>query len=118
MENWCIGLIKTQSTLRATTQYLKRLAILPISRGYRADRFYKMKRLDGKFSTDTIWANVKSLNQHKYAQVSTHKCGFSVVNPINNMTRDYIGQSLIDFVHHFGIPRHLTFDGHKCLKYG
>ena len=36
-ENWCIGLIKAQSTLRATTQHFKRLAILPISRRYRAD---------------------------------------------------------------------------------
>ena len=112
-ENWCVGLIKAQATLEATTQNFKRSAILPISRRYRADRFYDLKKLDGKFSTDTIWADVKSVNQHKYAQVYTHKCGFSVVYPIDNMTGDAIGQTLIDFIHDFGIPAFLTFDGHK-----
>ena len=29
------------------------------------------------------------------------------------MTRDSIGQSLIDFKHDFRIPRNLTFDRHK-----
>ena len=112
-ENWCIGLIKAKATLNATTQHFKRSAILPISRRYRADRFYDLKKLDGKFSTDTIWADVKSVNQHKYAQVYTHKCGFAVVYPINNMTGDSIGQTLIDFIHDFGVPQFLTFDGHK-----
>ena len=63
---------------------------------------------DGRTSIEII-----TINQHKYAQVITHKCGFSAVYPINNMTGDSIGQSLIDFIHDFGIPRHLTFDGHK-----
>ena len=45
-ENWCIGLIKAQSTLRASTQHFKRLTIFPISRRYRADRFYEVKRLN------------------------------------------------------------------------
>ena len=112
-ENWCIGIIKAQSTLGATTQHFRRSAILPISRRYRADRFYELKRLDGKFSTDTIWADIKSTNQHKYAQVYTHKCGFSAIYPINNMTGDAIGQTLIDFIHDFGVPAFLTFDGHK-----
>ena len=112
-ENWCIGLIKAKATLGATTQYFKRSAILPISRRYRADRFYDLKRLDAKFSTDTIWADVKSLNQHRYAQAFTHKCGFSVVYPIDNMSGDSIGQTLVDFIHDFGIPMFLTFDGHK-----
>ncbi len=112
-ENWCIGLMKAKSTLLATTQHFKRSAILPISRRYRADRFYDTKRLDGKFSTDTIWADVRSINQHKYAQAYTHKCGFAVIYPMDNMTRDSIGQTLLDFIHDFGIPAILTFDGHK-----
>ena len=112
-ENWYIGLLKAKDTLKATTQHFKRSALLPISRRYRADRFYDLKRLDGKFSTDTIWADVKSINQHKYAQVYTHKCGFAVVYPINSMTGDAIGQTLIDFIHDFGVPQDLTFDGHK-----
>ena len=61
-ENWCIGLMKAKATLGATTQHFKRSAILPISRRYRADRFYDLKKLDAKFFTDTIWAYVRSLN--------------------------------------------------------
>ena len=112
-ENWFIGPIKAKATLRANTQNFKRSAILPISRRYRADRFYDMKKLDGYFSTDTIYAEVKSINQHKYVQVYTHKCGFAMVYPINNMTGDTIARTLQDFTHDFGIPMHLTFDGHK-----
>ena len=78
-ENWCIGPIKARSTLKATTQNFKRSTILPINRRYRTDRFYKIKRLDEKFATDKIWADTKSLNQHKYTQAYTHKCGFAVV---------------------------------------
>ena len=112
-ENWCIGPIKARSTLEATTQNFKRSAILPISRRYRADRFYKTKRLEERFATDTIWADTKSLNQHKFAQAYTHKCGFAVVYPMNNMSGDSIGETLQHFVHDFGIPSILTFDGHK-----
>ena len=53
-ELWGIGPLKAKATLRATTQRFKRSAILPIGRRYRADRFYKVKRLVAKFSTDTI----------------------------------------------------------------
>lgn len=51
-----------------------------------ADRFLSAKRLKRKFSTDTLWGNVRLLNQHKYTQVYTHKCGFTVVYPMDNMT--------------------------------
>ena len=112
-ENWRIGPIRAKATLLATTQQFKRSVILPISRRYRADRFFSAKRLEGKFSTDTLWGDVRSINQHKYAQVYTHKCGFTVVYPMDNMTGDSIGNTLQDFVHNFGIPSHLTFDGHQ-----
>ncbi len=104
---------KAKSTLLPTTQHFKRSAKLPIIRRYRADRFHDIKKLDSKFSADTIWADVKSINQHKYAQAYTHKCEFAVVHPIDNMTRDSIGQTLLDFIHDFGIPTTLTFDGHE-----
>ena len=67
---------------------------------------------------DTIYAEVKSINQHKYEQVYTHKCGFAVVYPIDYMTGDSIGWTLQDFTHDFGIPMHLTFDGHKSQVSG
>ena len=72
-ESWGIGLKKAKSTINATTQRFKRSAILPISRRYHADRFYDTKRLNAKFSTYTLWADVKSLNQHKYVHLFTQK---------------------------------------------
>ena len=112
-EIWGIGPLKAKATLHATTQRFKRSAILPIGRRYRADRFYKVKRLDAKFSTDTMWADIKSLNHHKYAQIFTQKCGFAAAYPIDKMTGDQIGRALQDFIHDFGVPESLTFNGHK-----
>ena len=112
-DNWGIEPLKAKATLHATTQRFKRSAILPIGRRYWVDRFYKVKRLDAKFSTDTMWADIKSLNHHKYAQIFSQKCGFVAAYPIDKMTGDQIGRALQDFIHDFGVPESLTFHGHK-----
>ena len=111
-ESWGIGIKKAGATINATTQKFKRSAILPISRRYCADRFYNVKRLDGKFSTDTLWADVKPPNQHKYAQLFTHKCGFTAAYPMDSMLGDQIGSAMQDFIHDLSVPESLTFDGH------
>ena len=110
-ELWGIGLHRAQATLDVTTQRGTRSAILPLSRRYRADRHFNMKRLDGKFATDTLFADIRSLNSHTCAQVYSHKCGFSVCYPMDDATGSSIGYSLSDFCNDFGIPSHLTFDG-------
>lgn len=110
-ENWGIGLKKAKATLEATTQNSIRSAILPLSRRYRSDRYYNVKRLNGKFATDTLYADIKSLNQHKYAQIYSHKCGFTVANPMDKFTGDSVGYTLQDFINDFGVPEFLTFDG-------
>ena len=112
-ENWCIGKRKAADTINVTTQRGIRSAILPLSRRYRADRQFGTKRLNSKFATDTIWSDIKSLNQHKYAQVYTHKCGFAACYPIDRFSGDQIGYSLRDFISNFGVPEHLTFDGYS-----
>ena len=48
-----IGLERARQTLKATAQRGTRSALLPISRRYRADRQFGVKRLNGKFATDT-----------------------------------------------------------------
>ena len=53
-EKFCIGLERAKTTLRATRQRGTRSVILPISRRYRADRRFDVKRLEGKFVTDTL----------------------------------------------------------------
>ena len=102
-ETWGIRPLRAAAILKATTQQFKRSAILPIIQRYRADRFYEIKKLDGKIATDTIWADIKSLNQHKYSQIYTHKCGFAISSPLDSMTGDNIGLSLQDFVYDYGI---------------
>ena len=110
-EMWGIGLKRAYATLEATTQRGIRSAILPLSRRYRADRMYKLKRLDSKFATDTLYGDIKSLKQNQCAQVYTHKCGFSACYPVTAANGDLLGQTLRDFSHDFGVPEHLTFDG-------
>ena len=110
-ERWGIGLKRANDTIKATTQRAVRSAILPISRRYRADRMYCVKRLQGKFATDTIYSNIKSLKQNTCAQVFSSKIGFIVCYPMTKADGQTAGFALQDFSHDFGIPDHLTFDG-------
>ena len=63
-ELWGISPKRAQATLLATTQKGIPSAILPLTRRYRADRMYNIKRLDGKFATNTFYANMKSIHGH------------------------------------------------------
>ena len=110
-ERWGIGIKSAEDTLKVTTQRGIRSAIMPISRRYRADRYYGMKRLNSKFATDTFYPRVKSLLGHTHAQVYSNKSGFSASYPIYDIKGDSIGETLRSFSHDFGIPEHLTFDG-------
>ena len=59
-----IGRQQAQQTIQVTTQRGIHSAVLPLSRRYRADRFYQRKRLDGHFYTDTYYARSKSLHSN------------------------------------------------------
>ena len=76
-----------------------------------ADRQYNMKRLNGKFSTDTLYAEVKSLHQNIAAQVYSHKCGFAACYPMTSVKGQDVGNTLRDFCSDFGVPENLKFDG-------
>ena len=60
-DRFAIGIQQAKETLKATMQRGTRSAILPISRRYRADRQYGVKRLNGKYATDTLWAKLGHL---------------------------------------------------------
>lgn len=115
-ELWGIGVNKARATMDATTQMATRSAVLPISRRYRADKMYNVKRLSAKFATDTLWSDCKSLNQNKCAQIYSCKNGFAVCYPLTRATGDIIGDSLQDFIHDYGVPEHLTFDGARAQE--
>jgi hypothetical protein len=110
-DRFCIGPERAKNTLRVTTQRGVRSAILPISRRYRADRYLNVKRLLGKFATDSAYSPIKSLRGNVASQVYSHKCGFKKTYHLRAVTGDDIGQTLADFVSDYGAPEHLTFDG-------
>ena len=56
-EIWSISVAQAKLTLKATTQRLKRSALMPLSRRYRADRMFGVKQLD--FIMDTDMMHVK-----------------------------------------------------------
>ena len=72
---------------------------------------FDVPRLRYKFATDTIWADKKLLRLNVASQIYTHKCG---LNAAYHMPRAY-GENVVsllnDFIHEFGAPYHLTFDG-------
>ena len=78
---WRIGLKIYQDTLGATTQRGIRSTILPLSRRYRYDRVFSMRRLNARFAIDTLFSDIKSLNQNTCAQVFSHKVGFNDTYP-------------------------------------
>ena len=110
-ERFGIGLIRAQRTLRVTTQRGIRSAILPISRRYRADRIFGIKRLNGKFVTDTAYGKLRSLRSNVGSQLYSHKCGFKAAYPIQKVDGNHVGDTLTHFVSDFGAPEQLTFDG-------
>ena len=108
---WCIGLKQAQLTLDATTRKLVRSAIMPLSRRYRVDRMFGIRRLDYEFATDTIDGRIKSVHGSKYAQIFGSKESFVAVYPI--ATKDECGDALELFVKTYGAPKLLRFDGSR-----
>ena len=72
---------------------------------------YNLKCLQGRFATDTFYADMKYLHGNTFCKVYSHKVGFSTCYPKVNEKGDSLGETLDDFVHDFGVPEHLTFYG-------
>ena len=70
-----------------------------------------MKRLRGKFATDTAYGKLRSLRSNVGCQLYSHKCGFKVAYPIQKVDGDHVGDTLLQFISDFGVPEHLMFDG-------
>ena len=88
-----------------------RSAILPLSRQYRADKYFNVKTLDRKFATDTLWSKSRSIGGNIASQVYTHKNGFATSYHLSDATGDSVGYYLSSFINEFGRPAHLKFDG-------
>jgi hypothetical protein len=110
-ERFGIGPTRAQRTMRVTTQRGVRSAILPISRRYRADRVFNVKRLNGKFAFDTAYGKFRSLRGNVGCQIYSHKCGFKAAYPMQRVDGDNVGDTLTQFISDYGVPEHLTYDG-------
>ena len=115
-DRWCIGLKQAENTIRVTTQMATRSATMPLARRYRADRVFEHSLLRGQFYTDTLDGRCKSLDGNSYAQVFANKDLFAVVYPMQS--KAMAGDALRQFVHDYGRPEHLTYDGsgEQCGK--
>ena len=69
-----------------------------------------MRRLNARYTTDTLFSDANSLNQHTCARVFSHKVGFNATYPMLLLT----GDSLRYFSHDFWITEHLTFDSYSA----
>ena len=110
-DRWGIGLTQATNTIKVTTQKGTRSAILPLSRRYRADRVFERPLLRGQFSTDTMDGRCKSLDGNKFAQVFATKDLFVTAYPM--ASKSSAGEGLRQFIHEYGRPEHLTFDGSR-----
>ena len=107
-----IGIERARQTIKNTLHTGTRSAILPLSRRYRSDRHYGTKYLNGKFATDTIHLRRKTLTGKVKSQIFSHKCGFNAIYHLEDGKGDSIGYSLRSFISDYGVPKHLTCDGH------
>ena len=65
-KRWSISVAQAALTLKSTNQILKRSALMPLSRRYRADRMFGVKKLNCMMATDTLDARVKSIHGQQY----------------------------------------------------
>ena len=105
-----------RATLEATHQNGTRSALLPLSRRYKADRRYQLRRLDGKFATDTFFSKHKSLLGNTCTQLYSTKLGFNAPYHMSDASGKQVGQSLKDFIYEWGVPGNLVFDGAMAQK--
>jgi len=110
-ERFGIGIRRARQTLQATLQRGMRSAILPITRRYRADRVFTLRRLAGKYSSDTAWFKVRSLRGNVASQIYYHKCGFATNYHLSAADGEQVGNSLTSFLSDYGVPENLTVDG-------
>ena len=102
---------QSRATLKVTNQRVKISVVILLSRRYKSDRHYIVKKLDGNFDTNSLCADVKSVSIKFSDQIYSHKCGFSDYYPMSRVNGERVVISLTDFISKFGVPSHLTFDG-------
>ena len=101
-----------RNTLKYTTQLGVRSAIGPLTRRYRTDLLQlHHRRLNTTIWTDTMFSKTKSLKGNTCCQIFTDGCGF--IHAVPMKSKREAGRALRSFIHDFGIPKTMSFDGSK-----
>ena len=106
-ERWQIGLGAPNKTLKATIQRILRLAIIPISRGYRSNHMFERPHIKGTIFTYTTTERYKYLDSNRYAQVFPNDYFLSASYPIYKKSLSMQGQRA--FITDFGVMGRLVF---------
>ena len=72
-KRWGISVAQEALTMKSTTHKLVILAIMPLSRRYRADHMFNVKRIQCTIATDTMHGKVNSIHGEYYCQVLGNK---------------------------------------------
>ena len=71
---------------------------------------YNQRRLRGQhFYTDTLIGKYNSLTNNKCAQIFANESFFAKAYPMEK--KSMAGMALRQFIHDYGVPEQLTFDG-------
>ena len=103
-----IGLNTARNMLRVTTQKGIRSGVLPLSRRYRADRWFGRKTLNTTVATDFYHGRHKSLMGNIGAQVFTMPCGFADCYPLSS--KSHCHYALKSFGNEWGYPKEMVMD--------
>ena len=91
------------------TQKLTRSEIMTLTRRYRDDRMFDIRRIYGTMSTNIIDTRCQSIHDEKYFQVIGDKQLFMDAYPIKKKSDCHLGFN--QFVKEYGSPYKMTYDG-------
>jgi hypothetical protein len=116
-QRWCIGLPTAKRTLQVTTQTGVRNILVPSERKVRKKApWLKFPSMKGQFYTDSMYSKVKSLHGDIGGTVFTNGHGLDAFYPWKS--RKEHADSLMNFIHDFGVPQTIVSDGAPDLTDG
>ena len=116
-----IGLKTAARTLKATThQWIRTTGLL--SKRFRTDkahlRYNQLTKQYGRFYTDYLKVNVKSLRGYIGGILYTNKLGFKKFFPASSERGEETGRSIRSFIEMVGLPYSIHSDNHNNFKEG
>ena len=109
---WKVGLKAAGDTLKATTQMVIRHSLHPLHKRFRTEnaqlRYQRLGGRFGRFTSDTMFAKVKSIRGNTMAQVFANDVDYVKLIPMRR--KGEAGDSLVEFIQDTGIPSELHTD--------